>query len=92
MDIDKAIEFQSQAVALTHSDDVARAKWLSNLGNSYNKRFQRLEELADIDRAIECQTQAEVLLHEGHPLKHGLLFNPGGAYGARFNYRGEQKT
>ncbi|KAG9123070.1 hypothetical protein FRC07_000269, partial [Ceratobasidium sp. 392] len=62
---------------------------LSNLGNSWLRRFEQLGDLADIDKAIECHTQSVQLSPDGHPDMPSHLSNLGNSWLRRFERLGD---
>ncbi|CAE6481241.1 unnamed protein product [Rhizoctonia solani] len=88
-DLDKAIECDTRALALTPDDHPDMSSRLANLGVSYTDRYQRLGELADLEKAIECDTRALALTPEGHPNASSRHANLGASYGDRYQRLGE---
>ncbi|KAG8692213.1 hypothetical protein FRC08_009935, partial [Ceratobasidium sp. 394] len=74
-DLEEAIGYHSQAVALTPDNNPDKPHRLGNLGRSYHGRFQRLRLPHDLDVAIGYQEVAVLLIPDGHPQKTELLDN-----------------
>ncbi|CUA72809.1 Dynein-1-beta heavy chain, flagellar inner arm I1 complex [Rhizoctonia solani] len=83
-DLEKAIECQSQAVALTPDGHLKLPSFVANLGVSHISRFKRLGGLDDLEKAIECESHAVVLTPDGHPALPFFLTNLGVSHRHRF--------
>ncbi|TEB25872.1 hypothetical protein FA13DRAFT_1896442 [Coprinellus micaceus] len=70
---------------LPHEDLPSR---LYNLGNSFQRRFERTGELSDIARAISVHMQAVDLAPEGHVDRPAAFNNLGNSYQIRFEQTG----
>ncbi|KAG8753843.1 hypothetical protein FRC11_007099 [Ceratobasidium sp. 423] len=80
----RAIEYQMQAIELTPEGHASRPSFLSELGYSWRRRFERLDDLADVNNAIQRQEQAVQLTPEGDPEKPVVLLNIGCSLSSRF--------
>ncbi|KEP46865.1 putative aromatic di-alanine and TPR containing protein [Rhizoctonia solani 123E] len=88
-DLDKAINYQSQAVRLTSKEHATHPIYLSSLGDLLLRRFERFGDLVDVDRAIEYQEQAVQLTPEGDIQRPGFLESLGCARFRRFERVGD---
>ncbi|WP_169334541.1 tetratricopeptide repeat protein, partial [Nocardia asiatica] len=87
--IHASISLLTAALAATpagHHPDQAR--FLSNLGNAYQARFEHGGAIADLDRAIEAGKQAVATTSDDSPTRAGRLSNLGIAYWVRFEHGG----
>ncbi|KAG8694149.1 hypothetical protein FRC08_008674, partial [Ceratobasidium sp. 394] len=74
-DLEQAIGYHSQAVALTPDNNPDKPHRLGNLGRAYHGRFQRLRLPHNLKVAIGYQEGAVLLIPEGHPQKAELIDN-----------------
>ena len=81
--INKAIAALKEAERLTEEDHAGKAGRLSDLGNAFLARFQRLGETGDVDNAIKSFKDAVTLTPDGDPDKPAYLTNVGSSL-ARF--------
>ncbi|CUA67095.1 Coiled-coil domain-containing protein 136 [Mus musculus] [Rhizoctonia solani] len=89
VDLEKAIECKSRALALTpdgHPDMPSRH---ASLGVSYTDRYQRLGELVDLEKAIESNSLALDLTPDGRPDTARRHANLGVSYRDRYQRLGE---
>ena len=61
---------------------------LSNLGSSFQSRFEHTRDLADISEAISYQQKAVHLTPEGHAYMSIWLNNLGNSFQSRFEHTG----
>ncbi|KAJ1299264.1 hypothetical protein OPQ81_002701, partial [Rhizoctonia solani] len=66
-DLEKAIECQSRALALTPDGHPDLSRRLTNLAVSLGNRFDHLGELGDLEKAVKYQSQGLALTPDGHP-------------------------
>ncbi|EUC55398.1 aromatic di-alanine and TPR containing protein, partial [Rhizoctonia solani AG-3 Rhs1AP] len=66
-DLEKAIEYESRALALTPDGHPRLPGRFANLGSSHSYRFKHLGDLTDLEKAIEYHSRALVLTSDGHP-------------------------
>ncbi|CAE6461560.1 unnamed protein product [Rhizoctonia solani] len=66
-DLEKAMEFQSRAVALCPKGHPDLADQLNNLATSHDYRFQHLGELDDLKKSIDYKSRAVFLTPDGDP-------------------------
>ncbi|KEP45072.1 aromatic di-alanine and TPR containing protein [Rhizoctonia solani 123E] len=88
-DLEKAIECDTRALALTPDGHPDISRRHTRLGVSNTDRYQRLGELTDLEKAIECKTRALALTPDGHPdisRRHAEL---GVSYNDRYQRLGE---
>ncbi|KAG8679706.1 hypothetical protein FRC11_003390, partial [Ceratobasidium sp. 423] len=88
-DLEKAIECDSRALALTPDGHPHLPSRLANLGGSHMRRFEHLGDFSDVEKAIECQSRALALTPDGHPHLPGLLANLGVSHKHRFERLGD---
>ncbi|KEP45080.1 aromatic di-alanine and TPR containing protein [Rhizoctonia solani 123E] len=88
IDLDKAIEYRSRALALTPEGHSRLSVWLANLGTSYSHRFQHLGGLDDLEKAIRYRTRALALTHDRHPNLPIWLANLAVSHNSRYERRG----
>ncbi|CAE6515692.1 unnamed protein product [Rhizoctonia solani] len=88
-DLEKAIECDTLALALTPDGDPAKVHLHANLAVSYSYRYKRLGELADLDKAIECEAHALALTPVGHPDLPSRHADLGVFYSKRYERLGE---
>ncbi|KAG8787237.1 hypothetical protein FRC12_015793 [Ceratobasidium sp. 428] len=89
-DLDAAIEYKRQAVALTSDDNVDKSRWLNGLATSYHRRFERLGSLVDLDSAIICQRKAVLEIQTGGTADQPLNFvSLASSYHSRYEHLGE---
>ncbi|KAG9074960.1 hypothetical protein FRC06_010357, partial [Ceratobasidium sp. 370] len=89
VDLNRAIEYGEQAVQLTPETHSWKPAHLSNLGLSYQSRFEHSGELSDLDKAIDCHSRAVSLVPEGHQDRAIWLNNLGTSYSIRFKHLGQ---
>ncbi|CAE7074080.1 unnamed protein product [Rhizoctonia solani] len=87
--IQKGIEFNSLALAMTPDDHPDFPHYLSILAVSLGDRFEHLGELNDIDKAIEYSTRAVASTHQDDPALSDRLFKLGLSFSCRFGRLGE---
>ncbi|KAG8791483.1 hypothetical protein FRC12_009073 [Ceratobasidium sp. 428] len=101
-DLDTAIEYKRQAVALTSDDNVDKSRWLNglaggttdqplnfaSLASSYHSRYEHLGELADLDLAVDFSERALSAAPEDHPYKYRILSYLGNEHRSRFERLG----
>ncbi|EUC59239.1 aromatic di-alanine and TPR containing protein [Rhizoctonia solani AG-3 Rhs1AP] len=87
-DIEKSIEYNTQAVALTPKDYPDFPYRLAILGASHYTRFQRTGELGDIERSIEYNKHALDLTPQDHQDLPDRLDLLAASYLARFRRLG----
>ncbi|KAJ1303023.1 hypothetical protein OPQ81_011224 [Rhizoctonia solani] len=73
-EIDKAIEYTTIALTLTHKYDRGLPGLLADLGIYHARRCQRLGELGDLEKSIECQSHALKLSPDDHPQSPQIHF------------------
>ncbi|KAL5638293.1 hypothetical protein ACGC1H_005097 [Rhizoctonia solani] len=83
-DLEKAIECDTHALALTPDGHPHMSDRHDSLGVSYTDRYRRLGELADLDKAIKCHTRALALTPDGHPNMSRRHASLGVSYGDRY--------
>ena len=76
-DLVKAIQLFQQAVNLTHKNHSDLSSRLSNLGVSYQCRFERTGKMTDLTEAFQNIQQAVRLTSENHPDMPAFLSNLG---------------
>jgi tetratricopeptide (TPR) repeat protein len=87
--LDKALEHGSEAIALTPGSHPELPDRYSDLGLSYNDRYERWGDIHDLNQAIECDSRAFALTPRDHPdfpRRHSEL---GASYSARYRRLGE---
>ncbi|KAG8712495.1 hypothetical protein FRC11_015028 [Ceratobasidium sp. 423] len=90
-DIEKAIEYQAQAVSFTPHGHADMSRRLGGLGNSHVSRYQLLGHQDDLDKAIECLVQAATLTSKGHASLPHSLNGLGNGYALRFQITNQVK-
>ena len=85
-DISDVISCQQKAVNLTPEGHADIPRHLSNLGNSFQTRFERTGDLADISDTISYQQKAVHLTPEGHADMPGHLSNLGNSFQTHFEH------
>ncbi|QRW25935.1 aromatic di-alanine and TPR containing protein [Rhizoctonia solani] len=88
-DIEKAIEYDDQALSLIPYDDSAIAGQLANLGVDYGNRFQRTGDMNDLAKSMEYSSRAVELTPDNHPHLPQQLANLGVDYSDRFERTGD---
>ncbi|KAG8740564.1 hypothetical protein FRC10_004140 [Ceratobasidium sp. 414] len=88
-DLEGMIRYQSEAAQLTPDSDPDKPETLDDLGNSYQHRFELLQEPEDIKKAIEYHARAVFLTPDDHPDKPGRLDHLGLSYQAQFGRDGQ---
>ncbi|KAG8718295.1 hypothetical protein FRC11_003598, partial [Ceratobasidium sp. 423] len=83
-DLEKAIEYQSRALALTPDGHPHLSMQLMNLGASHTNRFQHLGEMGDIEQAIQYQHRMLELTPNDHRDMSNRLHNLGVSHAYRF--------
>ncbi|CAE6388547.1 unnamed protein product [Rhizoctonia solani] len=89
VDLEKSIEYNSRALALTpdgHPDLPGRH---AALGVSYGDRYRRTGDMVDLEKAIEHFSRALALTPDGHPDlpdRHAAI---GASYGNRYRRMGD---
>ena len=76
-------------MAATPTGHTEQAGWLSNLGATLLRRFERVGDLADLDAAVEAGRAAVAATPTGHPDQAMYLSNLGDALQTRFERVGE---
>ena len=87
-DLDRAIMTNEQAIVSTPEDNPNHAKYLNNLGNALQSRFERTGSMDDLNRAITTTEQAVASTPEDDPNRGGMLNNLGNALQSRFERTG----
>ncbi|KAJ7120017.1 CHAT domain-containing protein [Mycena epipterygia] len=77
------------AVRLTPDGHPNTPSFLSNLGNSLLRRFERLGDLDDLNKSVSVREDAVRLTPDGHPDKPSLLSNLGYSLLTRFEWLGD---
>ncbi|CAE7138490.1 unnamed protein product [Rhizoctonia solani] len=88
-DLNKAIEYLSDAVQLIHAGHSDIPRRLVNVGMSYTDRYRYFGEVKDLELAIDYYSRAVILTPDGHPDMLGWLDHIGIAYADRFECLGE---
>ncbi|CAE6478803.1 unnamed protein product [Rhizoctonia solani] len=88
-DLEKSIEHETRALALTPDGHPYMPDRVSNLGVSYRDRFQRLGELEDLERSIEHKNRALALTPDGHPDMPDRVTSLAISYSDRYRRLGE---
>lgn len=83
IDLNKAIDYKSQAKMLLLDDHTDMPALLSGLGTLHRYRFERLGDPADIEQAISYQIQATVLTPADHENLASWLCDLGTSYWSR---------
>ena len=78
-DLDRSVEYNERALALTRAGHPDRIGRLTNLGNALRERFARDGDPADLQRAIEAGEQA-LGISDDHPNLVAVLGNLGNCY------------
>ncbi|KAG9121760.1 hypothetical protein FRC07_002151, partial [Ceratobasidium sp. 392] len=82
--IDKAIHHHSLAAKLASEEHISKFWYLTSLGNSLKRRFQKLQDLSDINAAIQNQKHAVFIVPFKHTAKLACFENLGNSYKCRF--------
>ncbi|KAG9120450.1 hypothetical protein FRC07_004053, partial [Ceratobasidium sp. 392] len=89
-DLESAIAFSSQAVALTPTPDPTKPQRLHRLGTYHHKHFERLDDIQDLSAAITCFSEALPLIsNQDERGRLTCLNNLGALLGTRFEYTGQ---
>ncbi|QRW25921.1 aromatic di-alanine and TPR containing protein [Rhizoctonia solani] len=87
--IEKAIEYDDQALSLIPYDDSAIAGQLAKLGVDYSERFKRTGDMNDLAKSMEYKSRAVELTPNNHPHLPQQLANLGVDYNDRFQRTGD---
>ncbi|KAG9088253.1 hypothetical protein FRC06_002151, partial [Ceratobasidium sp. 370] len=87
-DLESGIDFLKRAVELAPDDHPSKIAAFSNLGISYDSRFERLGELNDLNLAIYYTSQAVSLAPQNDPNRLVYLNNLSMSYLAQFECLG----
>ncbi|CAE6501068.1 unnamed protein product [Rhizoctonia solani] len=90
-DLDKAVDYLSNARTLTLDGDPTLAKVLYYLAGAHGARSASLSlgRLSDVEKAIGCAEIAAELIPDGDPDLSTLFFNLADDYNSRFDYLGQ---
>ncbi|CAE6382601.1 unnamed protein product [Rhizoctonia solani] len=88
-DISKAIDYESQAIAITPVEDPSLPDKLGNLGATYSSRFEGLGDLCDLEKSIEYISHAVALIPDDQPNISLWLAYLGNSYHTRFERFGQ---
>ncbi|CAE6526603.1 unnamed protein product, partial [Rhizoctonia solani] len=88
-DLDKSLEFDSRALALTPDDHPDMPSRLADLAVSYTDRYRRLGALDDLEKSLAHRTRALELTPDGHPDLPNRLANLAVSYSDRYRRVGE---
>ncbi|CAE6414034.1 unnamed protein product [Rhizoctonia solani] len=88
-DILKAIDYGSQAIAMTPVEDPTLPDKLGSLGASYSSRFSGLGDLCDLEKSIEYTSHAVTLTPDDQPNISMWLSNLGASHHTRFERFGQ---
>ncbi|KAF8685118.1 TPR-like protein [Rhizoctonia solani] len=88
-DIEKAIEYDDQALSLIPYDDSAIAGQLAKLGVDYSQRFQSTGDMNDLAKSMEYKSRAVELTPDNHPDLPQRLASLGVGYSERFKRTGD---
>ncbi|KAG1781163.1 TPR-like protein [Suillus placidus] len=90
-DLDNAIAFYREALALQPVGCPDRSTSLNNLGSGLSTRFKRRGNVQDLDEAITLHTEALSLRSVGHSDRCSSLNNLANDLSARFEHRGNDQ-
>ncbi|KAL5634526.1 hypothetical protein ACGC1H_002545 [Rhizoctonia solani] len=88
-DLEKAITYESRALALTPDNHPDLPRRLADLGVAHGNRFERLSDLDDLEKAIEYNSRASDLTPDSHPDLPIRLSNLGAYFSHRFQRLGD---
>jgi tetratricopeptide (TPR) repeat protein len=89
VELDKAVDLLTEAIAATPPGHPDLAVMLSNLGGALQTRFRRVGDTADLDEAVTVGRQAIAVTPPDQPNLAGYLSNLGLALQARFERVGK---
>ena len=89
-DLDRAINYGSEAAQATPTGHDDRSDALTNLGMAYLTRYQRFGNRADLDEAIRYCAEAAQHAGTARPRSGILLSNAGLTYRERFELVGDE--
>jgi CHAT domain-containing protein/tetratricopeptide (TPR) repeat protein len=84
-DLEKAIAIQRKLIISTPLNSPNRLLGLSDLGNSYRRRYERFGDVKDLDSAIRHQSKAIASIPRDSTQRPAVLMNLGNAYAWRFD-------
>ncbi|KAN0071690.1 CHAT domain containing protein [Elaphomyces granulatus] len=90
-DIDMAIGFAKLGIHWTANDNPSLIKWLNNLGNFLESRYERTGEMKNLEEAIQTARQVVESTPADHLDRAVRLNNLGNKLGRRYERMGEMK-
>ncbi|KEP45287.1 aromatic di-alanine and TPR containing protein, partial [Rhizoctonia solani 123E] len=87
-DLQKSIDCDSRALALTPEGHPRMSTRLADLGVSYTDRYRLMGDLDDLQKSIDCFSSALELTPDSHPDMSARLANLGVSYGDRYRHMG----
>ncbi|MDX3583433.1 CHAT domain-containing protein [Streptomyces europaeiscabiei] len=90
--LDEAVAAGRHAIAVTPADHPDRARYLSNLSNTLQARYERTGSSEALDEALEVARQAVLVTPADHPDRARYLSNLGNTLQARYERTGDIPT